>query len=319
MVLGVKTCPLRWGSPGQRASRLGVEGPGSGRRGWAGGCGWLPGSLHPAPTPLAPFGCVIRVGWSSPARWSPRTDCFNADARQSWQLPGSRTARNVVPKRICYVCDSVQMSANPGTAPENRVESGAVFGCICVAVLHLTAGFIAVSPHKRVWPLAGAQPDSSSVGTQIFKGKDSAAPAQTPILSFLFPSLAAGCRGTAPPGTSHGAALWARSCPPRAVLRARWLCSCPAPGNSSVVTMLSPENQVRGWASTCGAESSVFQGLIRREFVNFVHCCKALFWYFCDYFIREATWSIPALPKPKAAANKCQWYASCGDCCRLSP
>lgn len=43
----------------------------------------------------------------------------------------------------------------------------------------------------------------------------------------------------------------------------------------------------------------------------------ALFQYFCNYFLREATWSIPALSKPKAAASRCQWYGSCGYSYRL--
>lgn len=101
MVLGIKTCPLHWGSPGQSPARQGVEEPGSGMRGWAGGCRWAAWLPAPSTHPACPSGCYSH-GLMLPKLVVP-SDFFHADARQSWQLLGSRTARNVISKCICYI------------------------------------------------------------------------------------------------------------------------------------------------------------------------------------------------------------------------
>lgn len=62
-------------------------------------------------------------------------------------------------------------------------------------------------PQKQVQPLTGAQVDSSSVATQIFKGKDSAAPAQTS-------SPTADSCGTAPRQDISWGCAWGTLLPP---------------------------------------------------------------------------------------------------------
>lgn len=101
---GNKKLPLHWGSPGQRPAREGVEEPGGGRRGWAGGCGWA--AWLPAPTacPAFPLWAALFTGAAAPkpaARL--RLTFFHADAGQSGQLLGSRTAGIVTSKCICYI------------------------------------------------------------------------------------------------------------------------------------------------------------------------------------------------------------------------
>lgn len=159
-----------------------------------------------------------------------------------------------------------------------------MFGCICMAVFHLAKEFIAeCCPESRSSPSLVPRRTLAVWEPRCLRAK-------TPLLQHKPVAPLPAAAAPLPARTPHGATLLARSCPP--------LCIFPLllPGAGQFIHRDNPLPRSRGWVSMCEA---------------------ALFQCFCNYFIRKATRSIPALSKPKAAGSKCLWYDRCGYSCKL--